>query len=67
MNILLSDLPKNKNEIIDDSISHCMHLVDIDYLRPNENDKPDVNINPFNFEYHKNSLIMLAWFKGLRV
>ena len=36
MNILLSDLPKNKNEIIDDSISHCMHLVDIDYLRPNE-------------------------------
>ena len=49
MNILLSDLPKNKNEIIDDSISHCMHLVDIDYLRPNENDKPDVNINPFNY------------------
>lgn len=49
MNILLSDLPKTKKEIISDSISHCMHLVDIDYLRPNENDKNDIDINPFNY------------------
>tara|TARA_Y100000739_G_C20612486_1_gene469556 strand:+ start:3452 stop:4633 length:1182 start_codon:yes stop_codon:yes gene_type:complete len=55
MNIVLSHLPKNKTDIVNESICHCMHLVDIDYLRPSDNgDLVTGDIIPLNYTIKEN-------------
>ena len=55
MNIVLSHLPKSKIDTLNESICHCMHLVDIDYLRPGaDGDLVNCEILPLNYTIKEN-------------